>query len=39
MYRVADLKASIPDINDEHHATRVGQVKTQIETVADICQR
>jgi hypothetical protein len=23
MYRVADLKASIPDIDDEHHAQRV----------------
>jgi hypothetical protein len=23
MYRVADLKASIPDIDGEHHATRV----------------
>jgi hypothetical protein len=24
MYRVADLKASIPDIDDEYHAQRVG---------------
>jgi len=24
MYKVADLKASIPDINEDHHATRVG---------------
>jgi hypothetical protein len=27
MYRVADLKASIPKIDDEHHAQRVGQVR------------
>jgi hypothetical protein len=25
MYRVADLKASIPDIDDEHHAQRVSE--------------
>lgn len=23
MYKVADLKASIPDINEDHHVTRV----------------
>ena len=23
MYRVADLKASIPDVTDDHHSTRV----------------
>lgn len=26
MYRVADLKASIPDITDDHHSTRVSVV-------------
>jgi hypothetical protein len=26
MYRVADLKASIPDIDDEHHAQRVSEI-------------
>lgn len=26
MYKVADLKASIPDIDDEHHATRVSSL-------------
>lgn len=26
MYRVADLKASIPDITDDHHSTRVSAV-------------
>jgi len=27
MYRVADLKASIPDINDDHHSTRVSMLQ------------
>ena len=26
MYRVADLKASIPDITDDHRSTRVGYI-------------
>jgi hypothetical protein len=39
MYRVADLKASIPKIDDEHHAQRVGQVRPSIWTEADLCQR
>jgi hypothetical protein len=26
MWRVADLKASIPDVDDEHHAQRVSEI-------------
>lgn len=28
MYRLAELKRSIPDIDDEHHATRVSEINS-----------